>query len=381
MSRANSSINRLPSGSWQVRWRDTNGRQRSQSFRVKGDALAFAEQTRSEVRRGTWVDPQLGRERFVDFARRWAEGQDWKQTTRDSFGPHLNRLTAQLGDAAVGDIDRLVLQQVRQRLIAKYAHSTASITWHYGATIMRAAFQAGIVPRDPTVGLKPPRRRAGDPDDTVGPDDVPTRSEALALLNAAPPAYRATIALGIAGLRVSEMLAVTADRFDPATGELLIDRQLQRMGGVLQFTSPKREKVRRIVLPGLTRIELRRHLRDHQGAGLLFRGRRGAEMLRRDQFYASVWRPTLVAAGMEPDRFVFHSLRHFAASSLLADGAPITAVAGHLGDTVETVSKVYAHWLRDDREVPALVLDRLLVGDGARHDVTEDAVRGAPAPG
>jgi hypothetical protein len=31
----------------------------------------------------------------------------------------------------------------------------------------------------------------------------------------------------------------------------------------------------------------------------------------------------------------------------------LTAVAGHLGDTVETVSKVYPHWLRDDRGVPA----------------------------
>jgi hypothetical protein len=45
---------------------------------------------------------------------------------------------------------------------------------------------------------------------------------------------------------------------------------------------------------------------------------------------------------------------------MLADGAPLTAVAGHLGDTVETISKVYLHWLRDDRHVPAIVLDRLL---------------------
>jgi integrase len=60
------------------------------------------------------------------------------------------------------------------------------------------------------------------------------------------------------------------------------------------------------------------------------------------------------------DRFKFHSLRHFCASTLLAEGAPVTAVAGHLGDTVETLTRVYAHWLRDDREVPADVLDRVL---------------------
>lgn len=32
----------------------------------------------------------------------------------------------------------------------------------------------------------------------------------------------------------------------------------------------------------------------------------------------------------------------------------------HLGDTVETVSRTYVHWLRDDRNVPAAVLDRVL---------------------
>jgi integrase len=75
----------------------------------------------------------------------------------------------------------------------------------------------------------------------------------------------------------------------------------------------------------------------------LFRGLRGAPMLRRDQFYDSGWRPALKAAGLAEDRFVFHSLRHFCASTLLAEGAPITAVAGHLGDTVETITRTYAH--------------------------------------
>jgi integrase len=83
-------------------------------------------------------------------------------------------------------------------------------------------------------------------------------------------------------------------------------------------------------------------------------------MLRRDQFYSSAWRPALRGAGLDERRFVFHALRHFAASNMLAEGAPITAVAGYLGDTVETVSRTYAHWLRDDRDVPAAVLDRVL---------------------
>ena len=37
---------------------------------------------------------------------------------------------------------------------------------------------------------------------------------------------------------------------------------------------------------------------------------------------------------------MFHSCRHWCASTLLAEIAPLTAVAGHLGDTAETVSLV-----------------------------------------
>jgi integrase len=88
--------------------------------------------------------------------------------------------------------------------------------------------------------------------------------------------------------------------------------------------------------------------------------------MRRSYVYDSAWKPALRAAGLPEDRFVFHSLRHFAASSMLAEGAPITAVAGHLGDTVETIQRVYAHWLRDDLEVPAAVLDRILAPETDR---------------
>jgi hypothetical protein len=97
----------------------------------------------------------------------------------------------------------------------------------------------------------------------------------------------------------------------------------------------------------------------------------------RDQFYASGWRPALRGAGLAEDRFKFHACRHWCASTLLAGGAPITSVAGHLGDTVETVSRTYVHWLRDDRDVPAEVLDRVLappVAPQARHGVHEGGV-------
>jgi integrase len=182
----------------------------------------------------------------------------------------------------------------------------------------------------------------------------------LAILTAASVRYRAAIALGLAGLRVGEVLGMSDDRLELDKRLVTIDRQLQRVGGQMVFTTPKAEKNRTIEVPGLVAVELRRHLRDYGTGGPLFGGVRGTPMMRRDQFYASAWHPALVGAGLAEDRFKFHSLRCFCASSLLAEGAPLTAVAGHLGDTVETVSRTYVHWLRDDRHVPAEVLDRVL---------------------
>jgi hypothetical protein len=48
---------------------------------------------------------------------------------------------------------------------------------------------------------------------------------------------------------------------------------------------------------------------------------------------------------------------------MLAEGVNPMAVGGHLGDTLETLQRTYAHWLRDDRDVPADLLDRLFHED------------------
>lgn len=378
MARTTNPVHKLSTGRWQVRYRDDDGAQRKRTFDTARDAQAFLDTTRSAVRAGTYIAPDAGRVRFSAFAEQWAAAQDWKASTRDAFDAHLRRLEPLIGRKRLDQVDELELLQVRTSLMDRYARSTATITLHYACAVMRAAHRTARIPRDPTAAISPPRRRDGDEDGVVTAEQLPTRDELLAIMAAAPDRYRAAVVLGACGLRIGEVMGVTADRLDLEAGQLRVERQLQRHGDRLVLTAPKREKRRTIGLPSWARFELRRHLRD-QGPfwslpdypadeGLLFRGGRDAP-LRRDAFYDSAWRPALVGAGLAADAYVFHSLRHWCASSMLAEGAPITAVAGHLGDTVETVSRTYAHWLRDDRDVPAMVLDRLLApGRSARSD-------------
>ena len=87
-------------------------------------------------------------------------------------------------------------------------------------------------------------------------------------------------------------------------------------------------------MPNLVAVELRRHLRDHVSEGILFRGARGAEIPAAGPVLRVRVAAALQGAGLAEDLFKFHECRHWCASTLLAEGAPITAVAGHLGDTV-----------------------------------------------
>ena len=68
---------------------------------------------------------------------------------------------------------------------------------------------------------------------------------------------------------------------------------------------------------------------------------------------------------------------------MLAEGVNPMAVAGHLGDTFETSQRVYAHWLRDDRDVPADALERILLVDFPRDFLggLPSRLRGAEIPG
>jgi integrase len=361
------SIDKRPDGRWRARWREYPGApERSRHFERKLDAERFLDAIRGDIVRGSYVDPHAGRQTFESFADEWAAAQEWKGTSRDAWQYHRSRLLPLLGHLPLAAIDLMTLQAAQRTLRERYARTTTTTTMAYARMVLRAAQASGRLGRDPTQGLRAPKIRAGEPDGRVGPDQVPTRAEAAGILEGAPAPYRAAIALGVAGLRVGEVLGMAADRLDLSRRTVTVDQQLQRVDGAMVLTTPKAEKVRTIVVPGVVAVELRRHLRDHQDTGLLFRGRRGTPSMRRDQFYASAWRPALRAAGLAEDRFTFHALRHFCASTLLAEGAPLAAVAGHLGDTVETVSRTYVHWLRDDRDVPAAVLDRVLAPAAAR---------------
>ena len=64
------SIHKQENGRYKVRYRTPDGKDRAERFDKKGDALDFAASVRIDKKRGLFVDPQAGRQRFDDYARR-----------------------------------------------------------------------------------------------------------------------------------------------------------------------------------------------------------------------------------------------------------------------------------------------------------------------
>ena len=217
MPRTTNPISKLPSGSWQVRFRDDQGVQRKRTFPTASQAQAFLDQTRANVRTGTYITPDAGRETFSAYALQWGEAQDWTYGTRENFRACLKRLDAAdpgFTSLRLDAIDPLRLQQLRRRLSDRYNGQSPATALHYAYAVMRAAYQNGRLPRDPTIGVKPPKARNGREPKVVDPYAVPSAAEVAAIISATPDHLRAAVALGACGLRIGEVMGVTTSRLD-----------------------------------------------------------------------------------------------------------------------------------------------------------------------
>src|SRR5437868_5454030 len=115
------SVRRSASGSWQARYRDPLGRQRTRSFATKADARAFLGLVDLELAQGRWRDPNAGNVAFRDACQVWLESNPAKRATtlaRDAtvLRAHVVPL---LGDVPMNRLTPGHVQSVVNEMIAK----------------------------------------------------------------------------------------------------------------------------------------------------------------------------------------------------------------------------------------------------------------------
>jgi integrase len=173
------------------------------------------------------------------------------------------------------------------------------------------------------------------------------------------------------GARQGEILALERDDFDTEAGTVRISKMLDcRDGGEFVLQPPKSKAgLRTIRLPGFALDAVKAHLKG-RGPGAAFTTRTG-NYISKSNFVRSYWKPLVEAAKVKYRKF--HTLRHTHASRLLADGVGPAEVAKRLGDRIETVMRIYAHWIPSGGQDTA---DRVDAIYGAKGESPRTQVQG-----
>jgi integrase len=331
------SIKKRPDGKWRARYRDEAGREHARHFDRKVDAQRWLDEVTTSVVTGTYVDPRAGRTTFETFYREWAASQVWEATTARAMDLAAGSATfaaLPLSRVRPSHVEAWVKAMQSQGLAA----STIRTRFNNVRSVLRAAVRDRALASDPTVGVSLPRVRRRE-----AAMAVPSPSDVGRLL-AASEDFRAFIGLcAFAGLRLGEAAALRVDDVDFLRRTIRVERQVQRAnGGHVELRPPKYGSERTIYAPdGLLEL-LSQHVAGylHGMTGWLYPGKGGAPW--HQNTVGHHWRKVRAAAGLEG--LHLHTLRHFYASGLIADGCDVVTVQRALGHKSATVTlNTYSH--------------------------------------
>lgn len=345
---------------WVVRWRDQSGKQRKKGFARKVEADRFRADVEHSLNVGSYVDPAAGRVTFRAYAEEWRVMQPHRPRTAERVESQLRvHVYPVIGPRPLAAIRTSELQAFVSGLAA--APSSVRTIFATVKTVLAAASLDRVIPRNPAAGRQVklpelPRKLV-----------VPLALEQVdALAAAMPDHYRALVTVGAAtGLRQGELFGAQVADVDFLRRTLAVERQVQtkRGGGGEIAPLKNRNSYRTIPLGRSVVAVLAEHLAAYPASGTdhVFTDPAG-NLLHRNAFNQTVWRPARKAAGMP--EVGMHDLRHFYASLLIRAGLNVKVVADRLGHANAAMTlNVYSHLWPDDEDRSRDAIDDVFLRD------------------
>jgi integrase len=342
---------------YEVRYRDPARRERVRTFPRRIDAERFAATIDTDITRGQYIDPVLGKTSFADFSREWfVTTGHLKPKTQEGYKSILRtHLLPAFGDQPIAKVRPVEVGQFFSGLATGgMSVSRMRQTKNVLKLIFDEAVRNGYLARTPVDAIRLPRPQRREM-------SVLSPRQVSLLASKVPERYMALIyLLAYGGLRWGEAAALRRGRFNVLRGRVDVMEAVSEVNGVLYFGSTKTNQTRSVVLPSFLRDLLAKHLNRFVGDdvdALVFTTKNGAD-LRIGNFRRRVWWPALDASEL-PHSVRIHDLRHTCASLLIARGAHAKAVQQHLGHSSITVTfDVYGHLLPDEQHRIAAALDQ-----------------------
>lgn len=335
-------VRQLPSGRWQASYLATGGLRRTapNTFRTKADAHAWLTVRQSELLRGDWLDPDLGRVTLDDYATKWIVEHRISARTRD-LHEGLNRLHIRpiLGHVQLGSLTTEGVRASRAELLRS---GRSEVTTAKAYRLLRAVLNTAV--DDGRIARNPCRIKGAD-QEKAPERPVASVAQVFALADAVGPQFRAfVLTAALTSMRWGELIALRRRDLDLDEGLAFVHRSLIERGGLLEEGPPKNNSVRVVTLPALLVDELRRHMARVAGGddALVFTGERGATP-RRGNWRANVgWAAALVSAGL-PEGFHFHDLRHTGNHLVAQSGASTRELMHRMGHSTMRAALIYQH--------------------------------------
>ncbi|WP_430378435.1 tyrosine-type recombinase/integrase [Streptomyces sp. B1-3] len=367
---------------WQVRYRDARGEQRAENFEKKGAADARAAKIKADLDAGQFLDRAAGRQTFR------ALGEDWRTSAihRDQTESRVERtlrlhLYPTFGERSVVSVKRSEVQAWVKGQAQRYEASTVAGHFEVLNTVMRTAVLDGAIRINPCDGVTLPEVRR----QVI----VPHLLVVQALIEAAPPRYRALVALAASsGMRQGELFGLEEGldflrrRVDVFQQLKTPDKGPQYLG---QLKTP--ESYREVPLAGSAVTVVSVHVAQFppatveiedrtdplkprtRSARLLFTDDGGRPMRR--STWSRIWKGIKDQAEAElkkadagvrvPDKCTLHSLRDFYATSLIKGREDVKTVQVRLGHSKPsiTLDKYVGYWPTDE-DTTASVMESVL---------------------
>jgi integrase len=355
-------IRRLPSGRYQVRYRTADGRYVTAptTFETKADAGRYLSKIETDLLRGEWADPRLGRTTFGEWADRWLDSTvNLRANTKAGYRSILRQyLQPAFGSYPLARIDVLAVRTWLTKLEADgVGQATRAKAYRLLARILGAAVEARYLAVNPC-GI---RRAASDGTTEMR---IATVDQVAAIANQVPARYRALVLVAaFGGLRWGELAGLRRKRVDLERGTVTVAEQLLEVNGAFSVGPPKSAAGRRTVtLPAVVVEALTEHLTRYTAKSpeaFVFLSSQGKH-LRRSNFNRRVWQPAVKAAGVEGLRV--HDLRHTAGTLATAAGGSLREVMDRLGHSTTVAAVRYQHVMADRDAAIARELNRLIEG-------------------
>ncbi|WP_327395408.1 tyrosine-type recombinase/integrase [Streptomyces phaeochromogenes] len=366
---------------WQVRYRDLSGKQCKENFDKKTAAESRAAKVTSELDGGTFVNRELGKQKFRVIAERWQETAVHRERTETNVERALRlHIYPTFGNREIGRIQRADGQKWIKERSAAIAPSTFATPWNVCTSILKMAHQEGIIAKYPWEGLKPP--------EVFYPEIHPLHPEAVrALIATASPRYRALVRQAAStGLRQGELFGLEDE--EPAETVTVKQQLIGPDKGVPYLGEPKTRQSYRPVPQGHSVVDaIVRHRQEFpprvvhiedrtnprkpvwRHARLLYTSETGGAIRRGS--WAKVWARNVKRANAHlgksgskvrvPEDATLHDLRHFYASVLIKNGATPKQVQKRLGHAKPSITlNVYTHLWEAEEDRTAGMMEATL---------------------